>query len=131
VSKFLKGRARSQRPPQALLDVTMPGHWLYRFFPEVWREACRQSWGVQGLYAALQEMDFAVQLRRQTVYNHVPGPPNGVTSTLTRTLHRVTARPVAPIPGFNREMTCESILCQPSKRPPPRSGTGSTSVSTR
>ena len=49
---------------QELLPLEMPAHWVYEYFPEVWRWARHQSWNFHSFYTALQSAGFTPEATR-------------------------------------------------------------------
>jgi hypothetical protein len=54
-----------------VVPASMPGHWLYRFFPEAWHNEKQHTWDAFHLYNALVGAGFEVKLERQNVYQAV------------------------------------------------------------
>lgn len=55
----------------AFVDVlpgAMPGHWLYRFFPQAWESDRARTWDSFQLFNTLRQAGFQVGLERRTVY---------------------------------------------------------------
>lgn len=58
----------------AFVDVvpaSMPGHWLYQFFPEAWENERGRTWDVGEAYSGLVGAGFEVRLGRRSVYQAV------------------------------------------------------------
>jgi site-specific DNA recombinase len=52
-----------------LVDVvpaSMPGHWVFAFFPEVWSHIDRASWKAYDFYNTLRQLGFEVEQREHT-----------------------------------------------------------------
>lgn len=56
---------------QEMMPASMPGHWLYRYFPEGWRWLKQQSLTPSLLYAALQQQGLEVKMEQKTYYQAV------------------------------------------------------------
>jgi site-specific DNA recombinase len=54
-----------------VMPASMPGHWLYRFFPRVFENEEQSAWDVYRTYNALVQAGFGVQLRRRTFHQAV------------------------------------------------------------
>jgi DNA invertase Pin-like site-specific DNA recombinase len=58
----------------AFVDVlpnAMPGHWLYRFFPQAWENDRGQTWDASRVFNVLRGAGFQVELKRRTVYQAI------------------------------------------------------------
>lgn len=58
----------------AFVDVvppSMPGHWLYRFFPAAWDNERQHTWGASMIYNSLAEVGFDVELDRLTYHQPI------------------------------------------------------------
>jgi hypothetical protein len=51
----------------------MPGHWLYRYFPETWAWVKQHSLTPSSLHKALQQQGFETKLVQRTYYQAVRG----------------------------------------------------------
>ncbi|HEY77075.1 MAG TPA: hypothetical protein G4O00_13035 [Thermoflexia bacterium] len=54
-----------------VLPTSMAGHWLYRFFPEVWENEETRTWDGARMYNLLKEAGFEVRLARRSFYQPV------------------------------------------------------------
>ncbi|MBC7252011.1 MAG: recombinase family protein, partial [Anaerolineae bacterium] len=54
-----------------VLPTAMPGHWLYRFFPQAGENEERRTWDASRLYNALLQAGFRVRLAQRTFYQAV------------------------------------------------------------
>jgi len=53
------------------MSESMPGHWIYRYFPEAWDRAKQLSLTPSSLYTRLQEYGFKVSLKQQSYYQAI------------------------------------------------------------
>lgn len=53
------------------LPNSMPGHWLYHFFPEAWANDTQQTWDIYRLNQALAEGGFRPDFDRKTYYQPI------------------------------------------------------------
>jgi hypothetical protein len=51
-----------------VLPAVMPGHWLYRFFPQVWSNEEENVWDTSQLYNQLVQAGFRVKLARHNYH---------------------------------------------------------------
>jgi len=51
--------------------TSMPGHWLYQFFPKTWENEKRRTWDTSQMYNMLIRSGFEVELERRSVYQSV------------------------------------------------------------
>lgn len=56
-----------------VLPGGMPGHWLYRFFPETWDIQKERTLSPISLYQGLQKQDFIVEWTQRSYYQAVSG----------------------------------------------------------
>jgi hypothetical protein len=49
----------------------MPGHWLYRFFPEIWKNERQRTLDASQMFNTLSRAGFGVRLSRSTLYQSV------------------------------------------------------------
>jgi DNA invertase Pin-like site-specific DNA recombinase len=54
-----------------VLPTSMPGHWLYRFFPQAWENDRTRTWDAFQIFNAVREAGFQVRLERRSVYQPV------------------------------------------------------------
>jgi hypothetical protein len=54
-----------------VMPTAMPGHWLYRFFPQAWENEERRTWDASRMYNVLLKAGFRVRLERRTFYQTV------------------------------------------------------------
>ncbi len=54
-----------------VMPASMPGHWLYRFFPQAWENEGRHTWDASRMYNELVKIGFRVRLERRTFYQAV------------------------------------------------------------
>ena len=54
-----------------VMPASMPGHWLYQFFPEAWELEKKRSLNPTGLYQLLQQHGLTVTLTQTTYYQAV------------------------------------------------------------
>lgn len=75
-NSLLDQARRTLRPggTWAFLDVlpaAMPGHWLYRFFPQVWQDEGTHTWDASHLYNQLVQAGFQVKLARHNYHQPI------------------------------------------------------------
>ncbi|MFZ5919015.1 MAG: methyltransferase domain-containing protein, partial [Chloroflexota bacterium] len=54
-----------------VLPAVMPGHWLYRFFPQVWSNEEAGTWDTSQLYNQLVQAGFQVKLARHNYHQPI------------------------------------------------------------
>ena len=54
-----------------VLPVAMPGHWLYRFFPQVWSNEEASTWDTSQLYNQLVQAGLRVKLTRHNYHQPI------------------------------------------------------------
>jgi hypothetical protein len=54
-----------------VLPAVMPGHWLYRFFPQVWSNEEANVWDTSQLYNQLVQAGFRVKLARHSYHQPI------------------------------------------------------------
>ncbi len=54
-----------------VMPASMVGHWLYRYFPQVWENEKARTWDVAQMYSGLVGAGFEVRLGRRSVYQAV------------------------------------------------------------
>ncbi len=54
-----------------VMPASMPGHWLYRLFPQVWENERKHAWDTSRMYNALMEAGFQVQFKRRNIYQAI------------------------------------------------------------
>jgi site-specific DNA recombinase len=54
-----------------VMPASMPAHWLYRFFPEVWKNERQRTLDTSQMYDTLVKAEFRVHLERRTFYRSV------------------------------------------------------------
>ncbi len=54
-----------------LVPTSMPAHWAFTFFPDLWRLVQERAWDTRTLYVALREAGFQVKMKEQAFYQAV------------------------------------------------------------
>ncbi len=54
-----------------VMPASMPGHWLYRLFPQAWENERKHTWDTSRMYNALMEAGFQVQFKRRNIYQAI------------------------------------------------------------
>ena len=53
------------------MPTAMPGHWLYRFFPQVWQDEGTRTWDTSEMYNQLVQAGFHVKLTRHNYHQPI------------------------------------------------------------
>ena len=64
-----------------MMPAAMPGHWLYRFFPQVWQDEGTRTWATSEMYNQLVQAGFHVKLARHNYHQPIAA---GVAHQLAR-----------------------------------------------
>jgi len=54
-----------------VMPASMPGHWLYQYFPQAWESEKRRTWDTSQMYNMLIRSGFEVELERRSIYQPV------------------------------------------------------------
>jgi hypothetical protein len=54
-----------------LLPLSMPAHWLYRYFPVAWEWGKSKAWNLHDLYNAFGDQGFHVDMKRRVYYQPI------------------------------------------------------------
>ena len=84
-----------------LMPASMPGYWLYRFFPEAWENERPCALDTSRMYNALREAGFDVRLERRTVYRVIE---LGQVLRVARRRERVARLADLPDPVYDRRL---------------------------